>query len=652
MRAALVGVILFALVGPAFAAEKAVRRDETAKDRSPDAEARHPAPVEKSEPTSAPREERRDTPAPTAEPTRPPDPTPPRDETAKERSREAEGRHPAPSWAPDPTPTPEPDPTPAPEWPSKAVPRDETAKERSREAEARHPAPGHPRPDTREPIVMPTDPPIARLPAPTPTPAPRTDVEPRHPRPHERGTPTAPPPASWGTRPPRDRDDHARPDRENRHHGPSRPRIGRGHLGPHYHHRRFVPESCLRGGVPEVEPWPTDDPQRPNYDGMAALRLLVDPPETRVFVDGYFAGLVEDFDGLFQRLHLPEGCHELSLVLAGHRTHRVRVYATPDRALKVQHSMRAGEGADVVDLSEGLCRAQPPAAPPSSTRDFEIDRQHWFLAYGRLTTVVGLVRGQLGTGGPLSGRDAASLGASRSALASVLVRVEARSEGGAVLVSERESRVEMDEAGAFLTSYRLDLAPGRYTLHLGVRERVSGRLSVISGAVDVPDLHASEVAVPSVFILESMRTAPADPRHPLAAFFLEQAMPVPRFGNRFRPTDAPMILFQFARRASASAILASYVILGPDATTVAHEARLQADHVAVGTGRAVGAAAFGPLPLTKYRPGLYRVLVTVTDVDSRASYAQEAWFEVEAGERTALSWPGDSPVSRAAAPKP
>jgi hypothetical protein len=45
--------------------------------------------------------------------------------------------------------------------------------------------------------------------------------------------------------------------------------------------------------------------------------LQVIPRETEVFVDGYFAGRVDDFDGRFQRLHIQPGEHELTLCLDG-----------------------------------------------------------------------------------------------------------------------------------------------------------------------------------------------------------------------------------------------------------------------------------------------------------------------------------------------
>jgi hypothetical protein len=65
-------------------------------------------------------------------------------------------------------------------------------------------------------------------------------------------------------------------------------------------------------------PLSTDAPSA-FYDLESALRLQVTPRETEVFVDGYFAGRVDDFDGRFQRLRIQPGEHELTLYLEGHR---------------------------------------------------------------------------------------------------------------------------------------------------------------------------------------------------------------------------------------------------------------------------------------------------------------------------------------------
>jgi hypothetical protein len=83
------------------------------------------------------------------------------------------------------------------------------------------------------------------------------------------------------------------------------------------------------------------------------MRVLVDPSDTRVYVDGYYAGVADDFDGLFQRLHLAPGRHEITLKLAGYRTHRVRVYVGSGTTLKIDHLMEEGTGETFHDLTGG-----------------------------------------------------------------------------------------------------------------------------------------------------------------------------------------------------------------------------------------------------------------------------------------------------------
>jgi hypothetical protein len=55
------------------------------------------------------------------------------------------------------------------------------------------------------------------------------------------------------------------------------------------------------------------------YDNTGAAQLKVTPRNARVYVDGYFAGQVDDFDGTFQRLNVEAGEHELQLYLEGYQ---------------------------------------------------------------------------------------------------------------------------------------------------------------------------------------------------------------------------------------------------------------------------------------------------------------------------------------------
>ena len=85
---------------------------------------------------------------------------------------------------------------------------------------------------------------------------------------------------------------------------------------------------------------------RGRYRDGGSLRVIVEPEKTRVYVDGYYAGIADDFDGIFQRLYLPPGRHEISLKLDGYRTHKFSVYVPVDQTIKIHHDMERGTGED------------------------------------------------------------------------------------------------------------------------------------------------------------------------------------------------------------------------------------------------------------------------------------------------------------------
>lgn len=100
----------------------------------------------------------------------------------------------------------------------------------------------------------------------------------------------------------------------------------------------------------------------------SSLRLQIAPRDTEVFVDGYYAGLVDDFDGAFQRLHLEPGQHTIQLYLTGHRTAEQRIYLQPGGTFRIRHTMEplaAGEAAPARPApAPRPSTATPPTQPP------------------------------------------------------------------------------------------------------------------------------------------------------------------------------------------------------------------------------------------------------------------------------------------------
>jgi hypothetical protein len=131
--------------------------------------------------------------------------------------------------------------------------------------------------------------------------------------------------------------------------GPSiyyRPWYASGYYGRYYGgwYDPFSYYAPFYGGYPYYAQYPYYG--RGYYDLSSSLRLQVSPKEAEVFIDGYYAGTVDNFDGIFQRLHLEPGEHDLELFLPGHRSFTQKIYLQPLSTFRVRHTMeplRAGE---------------------------------------------------------------------------------------------------------------------------------------------------------------------------------------------------------------------------------------------------------------------------------------------------------------------
>jgi len=72
------------------------------------------------------------------------------------------------------------------------------------------------------------------------------------------------------------------------------------------------------------------DYDRRNDDGVkGGVKLKVSPKDADVFVDGYFVGRVDDYNGLFQRLNLVAGSHHIEFKARGYETLSVDVKVEP-----------------------------------------------------------------------------------------------------------------------------------------------------------------------------------------------------------------------------------------------------------------------------------------------------------------------------------
>jgi hypothetical protein len=78
------------------------------------------------------------------------------------------------------------------------------------------------------------------------------------------------------------------------------------------------------------------------FDDTGAVRFAVRPKDAQVFVDGYYVGIVDEFDGTFQRLRLETGPHRLEVRKEGYETLRFDVRVTFDHTITVRGDMKPG----------------------------------------------------------------------------------------------------------------------------------------------------------------------------------------------------------------------------------------------------------------------------------------------------------------------
>jgi hypothetical protein len=75
------------------------------------------------------------------------------------------------------------------------------------------------------------------------------------------------------------------------------------------------------------------------YD-VGRVRLKVQPRDAEVWVDGYYAGTVDDFDGMFQALRLDSGGYRIEIRKPGFETLTFDVRVQPDRTVTFRGMMR------------------------------------------------------------------------------------------------------------------------------------------------------------------------------------------------------------------------------------------------------------------------------------------------------------------------
>lgn len=145
----------------------------------------------------------------------------------------------------------------------------------------------------------------------------------------------------------------------------------RGIAFPRYVHY----DPWYRYGTPWVRyqrrgPYGPYGPYGPMYEGLdSGVRIEVTPNRAQVFVDGYLAGEVDEFDNVFQRLRLRPGGHEIAIYFEGYRTIRRSIYAEPGATEHIREEMQPlapGETSELPAPADPQVVDRPGPRPPDS----------------------------------------------------------------------------------------------------------------------------------------------------------------------------------------------------------------------------------------------------------------------------------------------
>jgi hypothetical protein len=116
-------------------------------------------------------------------------------------------------------------------------------------------------------------------------------------------------------------------------------------------------------------PYPYDYPPTPwrvyaDWE-TTSVRLDVSPKDAQVYVDSYYAGVVDEFDGIFQRLTLRPGPHLIEIRKTGYRALAAEMNLYPGQSVTYRRTMEPASDTDSAAAFAVAPGFEEGAVPPS-----------------------------------------------------------------------------------------------------------------------------------------------------------------------------------------------------------------------------------------------------------------------------------------------
>jgi hypothetical protein len=78
-----------------------------------------------------------------------------------------------------------------------------------------------------------------------------------------------------------------------------------------------------------------------SHAGTGSLRLKIKPRNAEVYIDGYFVGTVDQFDGTFQKLKVDAGTHRIEIRAEGRESSHIDVVVAPGETITYEGQLKA-----------------------------------------------------------------------------------------------------------------------------------------------------------------------------------------------------------------------------------------------------------------------------------------------------------------------
>ena len=106
---------------------------------------------------------------------------------------------------------------------------------------------------------------------------------------------------------------------------------------------------------------------------LAEIRTEVKPQDARVYIDGDYVGVADDFDGWWQRLEVPPGRHRLTFRSPGFAPYVIDIRVYPGRDAHIKYEMRPGQD-QIAELEMRLPREEYSRRDDGPDRYEDTDR--------------------------------------------------------------------------------------------------------------------------------------------------------------------------------------------------------------------------------------------------------------------------------------